>query len=326
MNLSALRIVYMGTPDFAVAPLDKLLRSGGRVLAVITAPDRPAGRGKKIRFSAVKEYILQNQPQIPLLQPANLKDPDFLEELRSHAPDLQIVVAFRMLPELVWRIPERGTFNLHASLLPQYRGAAPINHVLINGETRTGVTTFLIDEKIDTGNILLQQSLAIGDKETAGELHDRLMNAGAELVVQTVEGLADGSLQARAQDGMLSAGSELKKAPKIFKEDCRINWNLDGKQVYNLIRGLSPYPGAYTYLHRDQGKAVLCKIFSADYRPEAQNQAPGTIESDGKTFLEVSVPGGWIQVKSIQQEGKRRLEIREFLAGTSLTTGPFRFS
>jgi methionyl-tRNA formyltransferase len=260
------------------------------------------------------------------MQPANLKDPGFVDELRSLAPDLQIVVAFRMLPELVWSIPEKGTFNLHASLLPQYRGAAPINHVLINGETQTGVTTFLIDEKIDTGNILLQQSIPIGAQENAGTLHDRLKSAGADLVVQTVEGIAEGSLQAKAQDSMLSEGSKLKKAPKIFKEDCRINWSLPGKQVFNLIRGLSPYPGAFTYLHRDQGEAVLCKIFSADFRPEAQNMAAGFIESDGKTILEVSVPGGWIQVKSIQQEGKRRLEIRDFLAGTSLTNGPCRFS
>ena len=326
MNPSALRIVYMGTPDFAVAPLHKLLQSGARVVAVITAPDRPAGRGKKIRFSAVKEYLLRNRPQIPLLQPTNLKDPAFIEELRSFAPDLQIVVAFRMLPELVWRIPERGTFNLHASLLPQYRGAAPINHAIINGESETGVTTFLIDDKIDTGNILLQQSLPIGDTESAGELHDRLMVAGANLVVQTVEGLTAGSLDAKAQDRLLLAGTELKKAPKIFKEDCRINWTVEGKRIFNLIRGLSPYPGAFTYLHREKDKAVLCKIFEATFHAEHQDRAPGFIESDGKSVLKVSVPGGWIQVKSIQQEGKRRMAIRDYLAGSSLSNGLCRFS
>ncbi|MEN8202564.1 MAG: methionyl-tRNA formyltransferase [Bacteroidota bacterium] len=326
MNHSALRIVYMGTPDFAVAPLDKILRSGGNVVAVITAPDRPAGRGKRIRFSAVKEYLLRNRPEIPMLQPSNLKDPGFVEELRSIAPDLQIVVAFRMLPEMVWRIPKKGTFNLHASLLPQYRGAAPINHVLINGEKETGVSTFLIDDKIDTGNILLQQSISIGNQESAGELHDRLMDAGAGLVLQTVEGLAAGDLQARPQDSLHGNSSDLKKAPKIFKEDCRINWNKEGMQVFNLIRGLSPYPGAFTYLHRDQGQAILCKIFKSTFRPGEQAHTPGTIQSDGKTFLEVSVQGGWIQVLSIQQEGKRKLEIRDFLAGTSLTTGPCRFS
>ena len=221
MDPSALRIVYMGTPDFAVAPLAKLLRSGAHVVAVITAPDRPAGRGKKIRYSAVKDYILQESPQIPLLQPGNLKDPAFVEELRSYKPNLQIVVAFRMLPEVVWRLPDRGTFNLHASLLPQYRGAAPINHVLINGESQTGVTTFLIDEKIDTGNILLQQSLEIGDRENAGELHDRLMEAGADLVVQTVEGLSAGSLQAKAQDGLLQSGTTLNKAARPRRRPLR---------------------------------------------------------------------------------------------------------
>jgi methionyl-tRNA formyltransferase len=316
----------MGMPDFAVAPLDKLLQAGARVVAVITAPDRPAGRGKKIRFSAVKEYILQNRPQIPLLQPTNLKDPAFAEELRSLDPDLQIVVAFRMLPELIWRIPEKGTFNLHASLLPQYRGAAPINHVLINGERETGVTTFLIDEKIDTGNILLQQSLPIGETESAGELHDRLMIAGAHLVVRTVEGLASGKLKAKAQDGLLHAGVELKKAPKIFKEDCRIDWTKEGKQVFNLIRGLSPYPGAFTYLNREKDKAVLCKIFEATFHAEKQDRAAGLIDSDGKSVLKVSVPGGWIQVKSIQQEGKRRMAIRDYLAGNSLSSGLCRFS
>jgi methionyl-tRNA formyltransferase len=316
----------MGTPGFAVAPLDRLLGSGEQVVAVVTAPDRPAGRGKKIRFSAVKEYMLQHRPDIPLLQPANLKDPGFIEELRSLHPDLQIVVAFRMLPELVWRIPEKGTFNLHASLLPQYRGAAPIHHVLINGETETGLTTFLIDEKIDTGNILLQQSIAIGDQENAGELHDRLMKAGSDLVLQTVEGLAKGNLEPKSQDSLVTAGGELKKAPKIFKEDCRINWEQDGMQIFNLIRGLSPFPGAFTYLHRDQGDPVLCKIFAATFRKEKHNYPPGIIQSDGKSLLEVSVQGGWIQVKSFQQEGKRRLEIKDFLAGVSLTNGPYRFS
>jgi len=326
MNLSALRIVYMGTPDFAVAPLDTLLQAGARVVAVITAPDRPAGRGKKIRYPAVKEYILQNKPHIPLMQPENLKDPGFTEELRSLAPDLQIVVAFRMLPEVVWRIPKMGTFNLHASLLPQYRGAAPINHVLINGETQTGVTTFLIDEKIDTGNILLQQSLSIGEQENAGELHDRLMKEGAKLVVQTVKELATGKLKAKAQDSLIQDPGELKKAPKIFKEDCKIHWEGSGKQTYNLIRGLSPYPGAFTYLHREHGEAVLCKIFAASFIREEHDLAPGSIQSDGKSYLQVSVPEGWIKVHSIQQEGKRRLAIKDFLAGTPLTTEPCRFS
>jgi len=326
MNSSALRIVYMGTPDFAVAPLNRLFQSGCNVVAVITAPDRPAGRGMKTRCSAVKQYLLQHKPEVPILQPTNLKDDEFIEELQSLAPDLQIVVAFRMLPALVWRIPKTGTFNLHASLLPQYRGAAPINHAIINGETETGVSTFMIDEKIDTGNILLQEVISIGEKETAGELHDRLMDAGAGLVLQTVEGLATGSLQALSQDSLISASSELKKAPKIFKEDCRVNWEQDGVKVFNTIRGLSPYPGAFTYLHKAHGEGVLCKIFRANFSPALQHQPTGTIRTDGKVNLEVSVLGGWIQIFSIQQEGKRRLEIREFLAGSNLTSGPCRFS
>jgi len=325
-TVSAPRIVYMGTPDFAVAPLDRLLSSGSNVAGVITAPDRPAGRGKLIRYSAVKQYLLLNNPEIPILQPTNLKDPDFAEELKAIAPDLQIVVAFRMLPEVIWRIPRTGTFNLHASLLPQYRGAAPINHAIINGETETGVSTFLIDDKIDTGNILLQQSIQIGEQETAGELHDRLMEAGAGLVIQTVSGLTEGKLQARSQDSLLNEYPVLKKAPKIFKEDCRIKWEQPGRQVFNLIRGLSPYPGAFTYLQRNQGEAVLCKIYTSAFRPSTQSSSPGSIQSDGKANLEVSVPDGWIQVLSIQQEGKRRLDIRDFLAGTDLSTGHCRFA
>lgn len=200
MNKSSLRILYMGTPDFAVAPLEKLLQSGKNVVGVITAPDRPAGRGKKIRFSAIKEFLLQNHPQIPILQPTNLKDSAFVALVQGLKPELQIVVAFRMLPEVIWQIPEIGTFNLHASLLPQYRGAAPINHVLINGESETGVTTFMIDQKIDTGRILLQKKIKIGASESAGELHDRLMETGASLVLETVTGLTDGSLVARSQE------------------------------------------------------------------------------------------------------------------------------
>lgn len=326
MEFSSLRIVYMGTPDFAVAPLHKLLQAGAQVVGAITAPDRPAGRGKRIHYSAVKDYLLQNNPDIPLLQPSNLKDPEFSEKLRSLAPDIQVVVAFRMLPEVVWRIPEKGTFNLHASLLPQYRGAAPINHAIINGETETGVTTFLIDEKIDTGNILLQEKISIGDQENAGELHDRLMALGSDLVLQTAKGLASGILKARSQEGLAAAKGELKKAPKIFKEDCRICWKQQGKQVFNFIRGLSPYPGAFTHLEKDHGKPVLCKIFSSTFRPEEQDLKPGSIRTDGKTFLDVSVQGGWIQVLSIQQEGKKRLKIRDFLAGTDLANVPCRFS
>lgn len=326
MAEKSLRIIYMGTPGFAVAPLRKLLQSGQKVVGVITAPDKPAGRGKKIRVSAVKQFILDTHPHIPLLQPANLKDPSFVEEVQALEPEIQIVVAFRMLPELIWQIPRIGTFNLHASLLPQYRGAAPINHALINGETETGVTTFMIDHKIDTGNILMQEMLPIGAQENAGELHDRLMEAGASLVLATVKGLSKGELEARSQEDFLDQMGELKKAPKIFKEDCKIDWTQTGTRVFNQIRGLSPYPGAFSHLRKDSGDRVICKIYAAAFRAENHQQSPGSVHTNGKTELEVAVPGGWIQVLSLQQEGKRRMEIRDFLAGANLTTGLCQFS
>jgi len=231
-----------------------------------------------------------------------------------------------MLPEVIWQIPEIGTFNLHASLLPQYRGAAPINHVLINGESETGVTTFMIDQKIDTGRILMQKKVKIGALESAGELHDRLMESGADLVVETVTGLTGGSLVARSQEEFTDPQSKLKAAPKIFKEDCRINWEKTGTEVFNLIRGLSPYPGSYSHLHKDSGTTVLCKIYASVFRTEEHQIAPGTIRTDSKTKLEVSVQGGWIQVLVLQQEGKKRMEVRDFLAGVSLTSELCRFS
>lgn len=326
MNKQSPRIIYMGTPGFAVAPLKALLRSGYNVVGVITAPDRRAGRGKKISQSEVLSYMLQQEKHIPVLQPDNLKDPTFIEELRALKPDLQIVVAFRMLPELVWSTPSMGTFNLHASLLPQYRGAAPINHVLMNGETETGVTTFFIDEKIDTGKILLQKRTAIGDDETAGELHDRLMDLGALLVLETVHQLSGGKLEALSQEQYLDTTSTLNLAPKIFKEDCRIDWKLPGEKLFNLIRGLSPYPGAYTILKREDGNDLQCKIFKASFKEVSHSDDPGTIFSDGKSELKVSVKDGFIHVHSIQQEGKRRMEIKDFLAGFSLLSGISRFS
>ncbi len=320
------RIIYMGTPGFALGPLQKLLDSDCNVVAVITAPDRKAGRGKKISHSEVKSYILQQEKSIPILQPENLKDPEFLEKLRELKPDLQVVVAFRMLPELVWSIPSMGTFNLHASLLPQYRGAAPINHVLMNGEKETGVTTFFIDEKIDTGKILLQKRIAIGDEETAGELHDRLMELGASLVLETVHLLSSAKLEALSQDQYMDSVSGLNPAPKIFKEDCRIDWNLPGEKLFNHIRGLSPYPGAYTMLESEAGDALQCKIFKATFEEVSHSDAHGSIFSDGKHSLKVSVKDGYIHVHSIQQEGKRRLEIKDFLAGFSFGNGIYRFS
>jgi len=331
MNKHSPRIIYMGTPGFAVAPLRMLLEFGYNVVGVITAPDRRAGRGKKISHSEVKSYILSREKPIPILQPENLKDPSFIEELHTLKPDLQIVVAFRMLPELVWSIPSMGTFNLHASLLPQYRGAAPINHVLMNGEEETGVTTFFIDEKIDTGKILLQKSIAIGDDETAGELHDRLMDLGASLVLETVQQLSGTQLEATSQDQYMDAASGLKLAPKIFKEDCRIDWDLPGEILFNLIRGLSPYPGAFTMLKKedgDQGKAgdaIQCKLFKVKKEEASHQEHPGSIFTDGKRTLKVAVKDGWIHVHSIQQEGKRRMEIKDFLAGFSFENGAYQF-
>jgi len=326
MKINSIRIVYMGSPGFAVRPLQKLLEAGCRVVGVITAPDRPAGRGKKIRQSAVKDFLIQHQYKMPVLQPESLKDPAFVKELEELNPDLQVVVAFRMLPRVVWSIPSLGTINLHASLLPQYRGAAPINHAIINGEKETGVTTFLIDEQIDTGNILLQEHTAIGELETAGELHDRLMETGASLVLETVRRMSAGSLKAKSQDGYADPKDALKRAPKIFKEDCRIRWDLPGKEVSNLIRGLSPYPGAFTYLYKKEEEALLCKIFSATFEALPHKDPPGTIFTDGKRRLEVAAKDGVIDIHTIQQEGKRKMDARDFLAGFSLSSGQSRFS
>lgn len=320
------RIVYMGTPGFAIGPLQKLLEAGYNVVGVITAPDRPAGRGKKIRHSEVKDFLLHQDRNIPLLQPEKLKDPVFVEQLKALEPDLQVVVAFRMLPEAVWSIPSMGTFNLHASLLPDYRGAAPINHVLMNGEKVTGVTTFFIDEQIDTGKILLQESTAIGAGETAGELHDRLMDLGASLVLKTVGQLSAGTLLAKPQSQYLDPASILNKAPKIFKEDCRIDWNLSGEKVFNLIRGLSPYPGAFTTLERKGKEALQCKIFRAGFEAVPHQDAPGTISTDGRRSFEVSVRDGLIHVHSLQIEGKRRMDIRDFLLGFNPANETFWFS
>ena len=326
MNINSLRIIYMGTPEFAVAPLQKILEEGCNVVAVITAPDKPSGRGKKIKYSAVKQFTLDIDSTIPILQPTNLKDQDFVNDLNKLQPDLQVVVAFRMLPEVVWRIPVLGTFNLHASLLPQYRGAAPINHAIINGESVTGVTTFMIDEKIDTGNILLQEKSTIGELDNAGELHDRLMNLGANLVYETIHRLEAGNLNAQSQEDLKSNHDNLKTAPKIFKEHCRIPWGHQGIKVHNLIRGLSPSPGAFTFLERSESKLVLCKIFSSTFEPSVHCQPPGSIQSDGKRNLKVAVLDGYIHIGSIQQEGKRRMDVGDFLAGINLSSEPYRFS
>ena len=307
-SIDQLRIVFMGTPEFAVAPLDALVKAGINVVGVITAPDKPAGRGMQLQQSAVKKYALEQG--LNILQPEKLKSPQFLEDLKALQADLQVVVAFRMLPEVVWNMPRLGTINLHASLLPHYRGAAPINWAVINGEKETGLTTFKLQHEIDTGNILLQQTLSIGDTETAGELHDRMKEAGAALVVGTVEGLGAGTLKETPQAALANGNAQLKAAPKIFTETCRIDWSKPVDAIFNLIRGLSPYPAAFTYL---DGK--LLKIFKADKKLSPPAIAAGEYETDGKTYLRFAAADGLIDVIELQLEGKKRMKVEDFLRG-----------
>jgi methionyl-tRNA formyltransferase len=307
-----LRVVFMGTPEFAVASLGSLLINGYNVVTVVTAPDKPAGRGRQISKSAVKVFAGSNY--LPVLQPDNLKNPVFIERLRRLNADVFVVVAFRMLPEEVWRVPLKGTINLHASLLPQYRGSAPVNHVIINGETLTGVTTFLIDDKIDTGNILLREEVPVFQFENAGDLHDKLMKHGARLVIKTLEGIAENKISPRPQSEFMMPGEILRKAPKIFPEDCIINWNNEAVRIHNLIRGLSPYPCARTTLRNDQ-KSLSLKIYESRHETEHHSLAPGTVISDGTAFLKIACSDGFIQLLSLQAEGKKRLTTEEFLRG-----------
>lgn len=295
----------MGTPDFAVASLAALLQAGENVVAVVTTPDKPAGRGQRTHESAVKQYAVAHG--LPVLQPEKLRDSSFIAALRSYQPDLQVVVAFRMLPEVVWNLPPHGTINVHASLLPQYRGAAPINRVIMQGETSTGVTTFLLQHEIDTGSILYSKEVPIAVDETADRLHDKLMKAGAEILLKTVDGLKNNTIRPIPQ-AALEVGP-LKTAPKIFKEDCEIRWDRPTDEVYNQIRGLSPYPAAYTLL---DGKVL--KIFETE-KGLRNGQAPGVYESDGKTYLSFSTLDGSISVKSLQLQGKKRMKIEDFLRG-----------
>lgn len=301
-----MRIVFMGTPDFAVASLKALLDAGENVVAVITAPDKPAGRGQKLNQSAVKVFAEANN--LPVLQPEKLRDPQFIEDLKSYKADLQVVVAFRMLPEIVWNMPQMGTINVHASLLPQYRGAAPINHAVINGEKETGVTTFLLQHQIDTGNILLATKVAIADTDNAGFVHDKLMNAGAETLIKTVNGLRDKTITPIPQEDFEQ--EKLKHASKIFKEDCLIKWENTTEKIYNHIRGLSPYPTAFTYM---QDKVL--KIFETDKEIVKHAYLPGTFHTDGKTYLKFATKDGFIHLNIIQIEGKKRMEINDFLKG-----------
>ncbi|MDR0794189.1 MAG: methionyl-tRNA formyltransferase [Chitinophagaceae bacterium] len=305
-KIEDLRIVFMGTPEFAVASLDALVNAGCNIAGVITAPDKASGRGLKLMQSAVKQYAAAHN--LPLLQPEKLKAPDFLEDLKALKADVQIVVAFRMLPEVVWAMPPLGTINLHASLLPKYRGAAPINWAIINGEKETGVTTFKLQHAIDTGNILLQEKILIAENETAGSLHDRMKITGANLLVKTIEKLASGELKEMPQ----SSGENMEEthAPKIFTDTCKIDWSKDAAQIYNLIRGLSPYPAAFTFLNNK-----MIKIFSAEKETAPHNQPAGNILSDGKTFLKVACSTGFINVLELQMEGKKRMNVQDFLRG-----------
>lgn len=305
-----MRIIFMGTPDFAVASLKALIDAGEEVVAVVTGPDKPAGRGQKIHESAVKQFAVSQN--IPVLQPQKLKDPTFLEELKSYRADLQVVVAFRMLPELVWNMPAKGTINVHASLLPNYRGAAPINHAIINGEKSSGVTTFLLQHEIDTGNILYSTEVPISDTDNAGDLHDKLMVAGAELLIKTVNAIKTGNINPIPQDD-LGENSELKHAPKIFKEDCLIDWNKSTEEIYNLIRGLSPYPAAFTHL---DGKVL--KIYSAEKEITGHKGLPGSYLSDGKTSLKFATGDGYLKLTEVQIEGKKRMLVSDFLRGFRL--------
>ncbi len=307
------RIVFMGTPEFAVATLKAMLASGADVVGVITAPDRPAGRGMRLQPSAVKQFAVQHG--LPVLQPTNLKSEAFLNELKSLKATLQVVVAFRMLPEVVWDMPKNGTFNLHASLLPQYRGAAPINWAVINGEKETGVTTFFLQHQIDTGNIIFQEKVAIADSETAGELHDKLMEVGAALVVKTIKAIEDGNAPSIPQQ---TIAGQLKEAPKIFKETCRINWNLSATQVFNLIRGLSPYPTAFTMLSGPEQEEMSVKIFMARVAEKHWSGDTGMLKVEDQQMF-VRCADGWIEILELQMAGKKRMSVGDFLRGYDLS-------
>ena len=306
MNKKDLRIVFLGNPEFARYHLDKLLDAGFNIVAVVTAPDKASGRGKQLRPTPVTAFA--REKNIPVLQPKNLKAESFVQELRSYRADIQVVIAFRMLPEVVWNMPAMGTVNLHASLLPQYRGAAPINWAIINGEKETGVTTFRLKHEIDTGNILVQEVCPIEQDETAGSLHDKLMHLGADATIRTLEGLLSGEIAEKEQ---ATTTGELKKAPKIFKEDCEIDWNRPAKDIYHHIHGLSPYPAAYTVLNGIRIKVYKCAL------PEFESVSNDALLSDGKTYLYLKAKNAYVSLIEVQPEGKRPMSIEEFLRGYS---------
>ena len=315
MKKEDLRIVFMGTPEFAVETLKALVENDYNVVAVVTQPDKPVGRHQnELQPSEVKKYALEHN--LPVLQPEKMKDPAFVEELRSYQANLQVVVAFRMLPEVVWAMPEYGTFNVHAALLPQYRGAAPINWAVINGETQTGVTTFFLDHDIDTGRIIMQKTFDIPDTADVEYVYDGLMHLGADICLETLERiiLADGHPESIPQDQLLTAGQELRPAPKIFKETCEINWNQTAKQIYDFIRGLSPYPGAWTTLVGPDGKEMVLKIFKTSKTGHPAPQKPGTIIIDGKALC-IATSDELLQLEELQMAGKKRMAARDFLNG-----------
>jgi len=310
-----MKIIYMGTPEFAVASLDAIFRAGFTIKGVVTSPDKPSGRGLQLHSSPVKEYAVEHQ--LPVLQPLKLKDPIFLEELQMLGADLQVIVAFRMLPIEVWSMPTLGTFNLHASLLPQYRGAAPINWAIINGETKTGVTTFFLNDEIDKGSVIYSRETTIGENETAGELHDRLMIIGAQLVVKTISDIAGGKAKTIEQHHM-DISESLMPAPKIFKSDCRIQWTNHAFNIHNFVRGLSPYPAAWSNMILQDGVTLSMKIYNGRPETEKHELLPGNIVSDGKHYLKVAVLDGFYFIHQMQIQGRNQISVNEFLRGFSL--------
>lgn len=308
-----MRIIYMGTPEFAVEPLKLLLENNYNIVAVITVPDKPAGRGQQLQQSAVKKFAIEKG--LTILQPEKLKDEFFLEQLRALNADLQIVVAFRMLPEVVWNMPRLGTFNLHGSLLPQYRGAAPINWAVINGDKETGVSTFFLQHEIDTGKIIFQDKVTINESDSAGDIHDRLMIVGAKLVLKTVQAIELNNYPQIDQTQLIEANTVLNNAPKLFKDDCRIDWSKTTTQIYNHIRGLSPYPTAYTELVSPDGNSHLLKVFKTKKEQDLPVTPVGAIDTDAKTYLKITTADGCLSIEELQLAGKKRMLVTDFLRG-----------
>ena len=308
-----MRIVFYGTPHFAVATLRAIHHEGYDIAGVVTAPDKPAGRGRKIKTSPVKDYAVEHG--LPVWQPANLKSERFIHTLRKLNPEVQVVVAFRMLPEVVWAMPPRGTFNIHASLLPQYRGAAPINHAIINGEKETGVTSFFLQKEIDTGKIIARKKVPVSEEDNAGTLHDRLMTKGAHLAVETLKQIESGTVHQIPQETLIDENTPLKKAPKIFKNDCRIEWDQPVKRIYDFIRGLSPAPASFTYVSDNKGVEKMMKIFKASIRYKNNTYETKSLLTDGNSYLHVVCPDGCIAIEELQMEGKKRMDVGSFLKG-----------